>query len=65
MKNFIQPKKAKSYFCCGLLLIFSGFIIPMKTYYFVLGSLLLLFAIMCKLKKYNFHIFHSTHDTKN
>lgn len=52
MKNFFKSDKAKSYFLCGLVLIFSSIILPYHTYYLVFGSTLLIFAIICKLQKY-------------
>jgi len=51
LSNMFIPSKAKSYFVCGLVLIFSSIILPYHTYYVVFGSMLLLFAIICKLKK--------------
>ena len=50
IKNFINPKKSKSYFLCGLVLIFSSLILPFKTYYLVFGSTLLILSIVCKLQ---------------
>lgn len=49
-KNFINPNKTKSYFLCGLVLIFSSIILPFKTYYLIFGSILLIFSILCKLQ---------------
>lgn len=46
---FFIPQKAKGYFFCGLILIFSSIILPYYIYYTVMGSLLLLFSIICKL----------------
>ena len=51
LANMFLPHKSKSYFVCGLVLIFSSIILPYHTYYVVFGSMLLLFAIICKLKK--------------
>lgn len=51
LSNFFIPHKAKSYFVCGLILIFSSIILPYNTYYIIFGSMLLIFAIICKLKK--------------
>ena len=50
MKSFFVPSKAKSYFLCGLILIFSSIILPFHVYYLIFGSLLLLFSIICKLQ---------------
>ncbi len=50
LKRFFLPHKAKSYFICGLILIFSGIILPFHVYYTVFGSMLLLFALICKIK---------------
>ncbi|MBR6779232.1 MAG: hypothetical protein IKM43_03720 [Clostridia bacterium] len=52
MSNFFLPQKAKSYFVCGLVLIFSSIILPYHFYYVVFASILLLFAIICKLKNF-------------
>ena len=48
-KNFFLPHKAKSYFLCGLVLIFSSIIVPEHIYYLVFGTILLLFSIICKI----------------
>lgn len=50
LKNFFIPSKAKSYFLCGLILIFSSIILPYHTYYLIFGSILLIFSIICKLQ---------------
>ncbi|MFQ6752173.1 MAG: hypothetical protein ACLRFL_01225 [Clostridia bacterium] len=50
LKNFFLPQKAKSYFFCGLLLIFSSLIIPYNAYYIIVGSMLLTFSLICKLR---------------
>lgn len=50
MKNFFIPSKAKSYFLCGLILIFLSIIIPYHTYYLIFGSVLLIFSVACKLQ---------------
>ena len=52
MKNFFIPSKSKSYFLCGLILIFSSIILPYHTYYLIVGTILLLFGIICKLQPY-------------
>ena len=49
LKQFFLPHKAKSYFICGLILIFSSIILPYHAYYVVFGSMLLLFAVLCKI----------------
>lgn len=49
LKQFFLPHKAKSYFICGLILIFSSIILPYHAYYVVYGSMLLLFAVLCKI----------------
>ena len=49
VKNMFIPQKAKSYFFCGLILIFSSIILPYHFYYVVVGSTLLMFGIICKL----------------
>lgn len=51
LNNFFTPHKAKSYFVCGLILIFSSIILPYHFYYIIFGSMFLLFAIICKIKK--------------
>lgn len=50
MKNFLIPQKAKSYFLCGLILIFSSIILPYQTYYLIFGSTLLVLSVLCKLQ---------------
>ncbi len=49
IKNMFIPERAKSYFFCGLILIFSSIILPYHYYYLIFGSTLLLFSIACKL----------------
>lgn len=49
LRKFFVPEKSKSYFFCGLILIFSSIILPYHYYYIVFGSVLLLFSIICKL----------------
>ncbi len=51
LKGMFLPSKAKGYFFCGLILIFSAIILPYHYYYLIFGSMLLLFAIICKLMK--------------
>ena len=50
VKNFLIPQKAKSYFLCGLFLIFSSIILPYHFYYLIFGSVFLIFSITCKLQ---------------
>ena len=52
LNRLFLPHKAKPYFWCGLILIFSSVIIPYHAYYIVFGSMLMLFAIICKIKKF-------------
>jgi len=52
LKSFFVKEKAKSYFLCGLVLIFSNFILPYHFYYIIFGSILMLFSIICKLLPY-------------
>lgn len=47
--NLFAENKAKSYFICGLVLLFSSVILPYNFYYIIFGSMLMLFAIICKL----------------
>ncbi len=49
LREFFVPSKSKSYFFCGLILIFSSIILPYHYYYIVFGSVFLLFSIICKL----------------
>ena len=49
LKNMFIPKRAKSYFFCGLILIFSAIILPYFVYYLVMGTILLIFSILCKI----------------
>lgn len=55
LKNFFVPRKAKSYFLCGLVLIFSSIILPFHTYYLIFGSVLIIFSIICKLQPFFSH----------
>lgn len=48
-KSMFCPVKAKSYFICGLILLFSSIILPYNYYYIIFGSMLILFAIICKI----------------
>lgn len=50
VKNFFIPQKAKSFFFCGLVLIFSAIILPYHYYYLIFGTLFLICSIICKLK---------------
>lgn len=50
LKNFIAPNKAKSYFLCGLILIFSSIILPYHYYYLIFGSALMILSVLCKLQ---------------
>ena len=50
LKHFFVPNKAKSYFFCGLILIFSSIILPYHYYYLIFGSILLIFSLVCKLQ---------------
>lgn len=47
--NLFKPNKARSYFFAGLILLFSSIILPYHIYYRVIGSILILFALTCKL----------------
>lgn len=47
--NLFKPNKAKSYFLCGLVLLFSSVILPYNYYYIIVGSMLILFALICKI----------------
>ncbi len=49
LNNFFLPEKSRSYFFCGLILIFSSIILPYHIYYVLFGSMLLIFSILCKL----------------
>ena len=49
LNGLFIPEKAKSYFFCGLILIFSSIILPYHLYYIIFGSLLLIFSIICKI----------------
>ena len=44
-----DSKKAKTYFFCGLILIFSSIILPYHVYYVIVGSMLMLFSLISKL----------------
>ena len=47
--NFFAEKKAKSYFVCSLVLLFSSVILPYNFYYIIFGSMLMLFTLICKI----------------
>ena len=53
LKNFLYslflPNKAKGYFFCGSILLFSSIILPYHYYYIIVGSILVLFGIICKI----------------
>ena len=49
LKNFFTPAKAKSYFLCGLILIFSSLILPYHCYYLIFGSCFLVASLACKI----------------
>lgn len=49
INNLFKPEKAKSYFFCGCVLIFSSIILPYLYYYLIVGTILLLFALICKI----------------
>ncbi len=49
LKGMFLPNKARGYFFCGLILIFSAIILPYHYYYLIFGSVLLFFAILCKI----------------
>ena len=55
IKKFFLPHKAKSFFLCGLVLIFSSIILPYQTYYLIFGSLFLIFSVVCKLQSFFKH----------
>ena len=55
IKNLIIPAKAKSYFWCGIVLLFSSIILPYRTYYLIFGSLFLIFSILSKLQPHFRH----------
>ena len=49
IKNMFIPSKAKGYFFCGFVLIFSSIILPYHFYYLIVGSILLMFSLICNL----------------
>lgn len=49
LKNLFTPSKARGYFFCGFVLIFSSIILPYHYYYLIIGSILMSFALICKL----------------
>lgn len=51
IKNFFHKKHAKGFFFSGFVLIFTGFIVPFKNYYLFFGVILLIFSLICKIKK--------------
>ena len=49
--NFFNKKHAKGFFFSGFILIFTSFIIPFRNYYLFFGIILLIFSLICRLKK--------------
>ena len=49
LQGIFTPNKARGYFLCGLVLIFSSIILPYHVYYVVVGSMLMLFSVICKI----------------
>ncbi len=47
--NLFKPNKSKSYFLAGFILLFSSIILPYHIYYRVVGTVLMIFALACKL----------------
>ncbi len=56
LRGMFLPFKARSYFICGLILIFSSILLPYHAYYLIFGSMFMLFSIICKiLPKFTSH----------
>ncbi len=49
--NFFDKKHTKGFFFSGFVLIFTSFIIPFQNYYLFFGIILLIFSLICKVKK--------------
>lgn len=49
LKNMFRKERSRSYFFCGLILLFSSLILPYFKYYIIMGSLLMTFAVICKM----------------
>ena len=47
--NFLNKKRAKNFFAFGLLFLFFGYFVPLKTYYVVCGSVFLIISLCCKI----------------
>lgn len=53
LKYFFIPKHFRGFFTTGILLIFTGLILPFKSYYLIAGSICLIFSLICKFSKNN------------
>ena len=49
LNGILAPHKSKSYFLCGLILIFSSIILPYHVYYLIFGTIFMLFSILSKI----------------
>ncbi len=49
LKKLFQKEKAKSYFFCALILLFSSLVLPYHFYYLIFGTLLIVFSLVCRL----------------
>lgn len=49
LNGILAPQKSKSYFMCGLILIFSSIILPYHVYYLIFGTIFMLFSILSKI----------------
>lgn len=51
IKSFFNKNHSKNFFWCGLIFIFTSFIVPFKIYYLIFGVLFLIFSIICRFNK--------------
>ncbi len=47
IKNVFNKKRAKTFFGFGIFFLLSSFIVPIKTYYVISGSIMLIFSLVC------------------
>ncbi len=52
LSNIISESKSKGYLICGILILFNSLFLPTKIYYRLIGTILIILSIICKLNKY-------------
>lgn len=46
-KYVLERKRAKSYFFCGIVLLFSSYFVPLRIYYLIFSGLMFIFSLLC------------------